>query len=642
MPVFLIEWLFVIGSLAALSAVGGFALVPYREKLPFVVLAAPFAGMLLLAFGGALGYNVLGLPIGTAFILTAIAGVVATAFAVKRATQGSALWSSWRSWLYPIAVTIVLAGVVTWYTTFATTTVGNPGFQYWFGTDHLGYAHPADWIIAHPPWDKPRVDPAYWYESWPSAMIEGDPRFGSFALLALTAMVRGLPAAFAYDPACAVVLSATMIGVAALFARGRITLVLLLIGLLSSHWFDYTRSGFFAKSLGYPAGFFVAGLFMHSMAPLRPAMLIPLLLMACGASVVYWAEAPGLFIALLSVAFLAARVLLGGLSSIRQPLGAVRAVWQHVLVLAVMGILALTVRSYVAQAPTGIASYLFITRTTVSLVDANVGPRFTVIPWEHVRLTLADLEHQGYPLTELPGQLIRRMLWVSIAAWVVVGLVALWRRDPVAIALLWGPIALAAFYAQLTSPGAQWTRYQLPGTFYPLALCGAARLLDGAYGLSREYFAVRGVNWRTLAERAATVSVVGLMLGAVALHVPRLQGVIERYASRAMEPARSFSLAETDALAAAIGDRSVRVDIEGPHLSLFLLVELGRRGIDVQWAPSSWKYVMGYRPWPPPEYAERAELTLQSLDSPPPPRVTTLLRTRQYRLTAPEQRRSRP
>jgi hypothetical protein len=650
---FLAEWLFVVAMLPALGAVGGFVVVPFRRSLPFVSLAAPFAGLLVMAFGAALSYIDLGLPIAAGFAITAACGVLATALAVVRAARGGPLRPCWRSMLFPAAVSIVLAGIVVWYTTWTTIMLGHPGLQYWFGTDHLGYAQVADWVIEHPPWDRPRADPAIWYESWPDLMINGDPRFGAFATLALVALVRGLSASFAYDPACAVALTVTILGVAALFARSRLSLVLLVAGLLSSHWFDYGRSGFFAKLLGYPAGIFVGGLFMLAPAPLRPLTLVSLVLMTCGASVVYQAEAPGLIIGLVAASYLAARLILGGPRSLLRPLQIVGALWQHALMLGLMVLLAVVMRTYVAQAPVvGVGALVFITSTAASLVDADVGPRFSVTPWEHVRVTLADLDHQGYPITDLEPETLGAMLTVSIVLWLALGIVAWWLRDPKAIALVWGPILLEAFYASLTSPGAQWTRYQLPGTFYPLALCAAARLLDDARkrGAGRLVGSCRtgpggikpGRLRSVLAEHGLAVGVALVMIVGIALHAPRVEHVIDRYASSSMPAHYHFSQVESDRLAAIIGDRTVRVDIDHPHLSIFVLVELGRRGIDIEWAPSSWKYVLGYRPWPPPEPDEPAELTLQSLDDPPGRRITTLLRTRQYRLTAPEERRSTP
>jgi hypothetical protein len=62
MYTFFAEWLFVLGMLVGLGLVGGFVVAPFRDRLPFAVLAAPYAGLLIVAFGASLAYDVLGLP----------------------------------------------------------------------------------------------------------------------------------------------------------------------------------------------------------------------------------------------------------------------------------------------------------------------------------------------------------------------------------------------------------------------------------------------------------------------------------------------------------------------------------------------------------------------------------------------------
>jgi hypothetical protein len=634
---FLTEWLFSLLMLLAFGAVGGFALVPFRAALPFAGLAAPFAGLLLMAFGAALTYNVLELPITIGFVATALVGLGATVLSLICVSRGPASLQ-WRSWLFPAAVALVVVAIVARYTNYATILFGHPGLQYWQGTDHLGYAHLADWILAHPPSDRPRTDPAFPYESWPALLLHGDPRFGAFSTLALVSTVRGLPASFAYDSTCAVALSATTLGLAALFARGRLGLALLVVGLLTSQWFDYTRTGFFGKALGYPAALFVAGLFMMTATPLRLSVFLPLVLLVGGASVVYPAEASGLFIGLLSVTFLAARVLLGIPTWFRRPADLLREHWQHVVALALLGLLALAVRDHVAQSRDDINTLVAIRGMVTALVTPDVGTPIQVLPWEHVRLALADLDHSEFPITGLERGTLETMLAVALALWLVIAVIAAWRRDPVAIALTWGPILLAALYAAATSSVAQWSRSQLPGTFYPLALCGAARLLDDVPLRSPVALFGSGCRQRRLAEFLGIVVVAAVMLGAIWLHLPRVRGAIKHYAGPEMPARQHFSLAETDALVAAIGDRPVRVDIAHPHLAIFLLVELGRRGVDVQWTPATWRYTVDYRRWPAPTYDEPADLLIQSLADPPGRQVTTLVRNRQYRLTAPEDR----
>jgi hypothetical protein len=135
--------------LVGFGAVGGFAVLPFRKVLPFAVLASPLAGLLVMALGMGLAYNVVGLPFATGVIGTAAAGVLATAVAFR----GAGLRPCWRSLLFPGGLAMVVASVFVAIAASASIEVGGPALHYWTGTDHLGYAHPADWIIAHPPWE---------------------------------------------------------------------------------------------------------------------------------------------------------------------------------------------------------------------------------------------------------------------------------------------------------------------------------------------------------------------------------------------------------------------------------------------------------------------------------------------------------
>lgn len=249
MYMFLVEWLFVLGMLIGYGVIGGFLVVPFRQALPFGFLAAPFAGLLLMAFGSAFSYNVLGLPLLIGFLVTGVLGLAGTVWILRRA----GVRVRWRPLIVPLVATLLLAGAVTAITVSTSIMLGHPGIQYSHSTDHLGYAHLADWITAHPPSERPRANPAVPYESWPALLFDIDPRMGAFSTLALIAKIRGLSGTFSYDLASAVVLTTVMLGIAGVFARSRLSLILLLLGLLTSHWYDYSRTGYFAKILGFPA-----------------------------------------------------------------------------------------------------------------------------------------------------------------------------------------------------------------------------------------------------------------------------------------------------------------------------------------------------------------------------------------------------
>jgi hypothetical protein len=522
---------------------------------------------------------------------------------------------------------VLLAEAITPLTASTAIQFGAPGIQISLGSDHLGYAHMAEWIVAHPPSERPRVDPAVPYESWPAFMLEGDPRFGTPAILAAVALLRGVSPLFAYDSTSAVVLTASILGVAAVFARSRLVLVLLVLGLLTAHWYDYTRTGYLAKAIGFPAAFFVAGLFMLACAPLRPRMLLPLALLTAGASSVYWAEAPSLFIGLLGGGFILARLALGGRASLRQPRRAARTAWQHAAVLALMGLIALLVRTYVAADPARPGANDFIAAHLTALVNPNERAQFNVPPLSALWLSLADLEHQAGPVTRLSPNRQAVMLLVSALSWLGLAGIAWYRRDPRAVALTSGPIALLAFLAPLSSSSARWTTYQLPGTFYPLALCAAASLAEGAF-----------VHPRGSRPRVLAAALLLLLVGNVELHLPRFAAVTDRYAGMDTPTWLQFSQDDLDGLAAAIGSKTVRVDIDQPQLSYVVLLELaGRRGIDVQWAPASWRYILGYRGWPAPEPDRPVDFILRPILPPgnvvpDDPGTTLVYRSRQYLL----------
>jgi hypothetical protein len=374
--------------------------------------------------------------------------------------------------------------------------------------------------------------------------------------------------------------------------------------------------------MGYPAGILVGGFYMLAREPLRPATLLRLLLLACGASVVYDAEGPGLLIGTISASFLAARIVIGGVRSLPQT---IRGLWQHIVVLGLMVVVGGVIRGFVAQSWSGLNKTGNVVSAVAAMADPTNGAGVPMLPWSHVKLTLADLEHQPAAMTQLVGvapQWIEIALIVSVSLWLGLAVLAAFRRDPEAMALTWGPMLLLAVLAPLASWAARWATFQLPGTFYPLALCAAARLMDGITADER----------RRLTGRVLLGTLILLIVINISMHGPRLAGVVYRYAGPGLQAQDQFSQAEMDGLVAAIGAATVRVDIANPHLSLIPLVEFGRRGVDVQWGPSSWLYILAYRGWPPPVYDRPASFVLRSISDPEDAGTTTVLTTHQYRL----------
>jgi hypothetical protein len=126
------------------------------------------------------------------------------------------------------------------------------------------------------------------------------------------------------------------------------------------------------------------------------------------------------------------------------------------------------------------------------------------------------------------------------------------------------------------------------GVFYPLALCGGAVLAAPRSGTS-------GIN----VERSIsmTLPVYGILIVALLLHVPRFCGAFARYCGPRTPKTMIFTKTQFDDLAQAVGRNAVYVNASAVHSGLAVLVELGRRGIPLQWSPATWKLILGYRRW---------------------------------------------
>ena len=240
---------FVILVLTLAAACGWCLIAPFQDRLSFPLACSILAGLLLISCATLVVNVALLIPYWKALVL-AVAGLLLMSVAV-------ALQCGARGILKEIGTTAILGLVVAIAATFAVArsdvVLNEPGFLYGiYGTDHLGYAHVADWIrlkVANTPITQ---DPTDAYASWPDYMLTRDPRFGVVSLLAFISVLSGRSGAFAYDLTCAVLLTAASLGVAGTFARSRVAFVLLAAALLTSSWYDLSRMGFLEKSPGIP------------------------------------------------------------------------------------------------------------------------------------------------------------------------------------------------------------------------------------------------------------------------------------------------------------------------------------------------------------------------------------------------------
>jgi hypothetical protein len=146
--------------------------------------------------------------------------------------------------------------------------------------------------------------------------------------------------------------------------------------------------------------------------------------------------------------------------------------------------------------------------------------------------------------------------------------------------------------------------YQLTGFFYPATLCGAAAFASSS----------RPNSWRV-----AGIAGIAAMSVIMATRAPRAWIALQHYIAPSMLTQNSISLDEFDSIEHVVKDRPLLVDL-GPHprLPIAALVELGRRGLQLQWTPRSWYPTVGgwRRSWTIPRYVAPAEFRLVAREEP--------------------------
>lgn len=596
-PVILIhEWLFVLALCLGFAAAGAFAVLPFRRDFAYPALFAPLFGVVLTTLGTVGFYVLLQRSFATAFLLSAVCCLGAS-------------WWSWRaSGLRFTARGLGLQGAALAAVSLAAAAAltataqrnGGPALLFMDGTDHTFYIHAATWLLNHRVTELPHFtfagDP---YIRWILPTFLYDTSSGAYGLSAVVALLRGLPPMFAYDDAAAVVLTCGVLAVAGVFARRPLVLLLLLAGLFTSHWFDYSRTGYFGKLLGYPSAITLAAVAVAAFRQPLDSFRIALLgLLTMAAALTKYGMVTIVFLVVIAGGFLVARFLL------EQPRRDRRLLSEGVLVLGLMILIALSGAG------------------TLTRLE-NMGYPDWHLTWDFIFARMFDLDNQGVGLTGLDVPSLIPVALVALSVHLALAVIAVRRRDALASALLIVPlIEMAALMAS----GSRATAFQLIGTFHPLALCGAATLLNGPTADAAAARAARArPGWRTV------LPVAMLALVAVGLRVPRFAGALDRYAYGPVPAMQQFTMADFDALAAAIGTETVEVDLPEPTHTLAILADLGRRGLDMQWGERSWQWMVVYTPHPP-VYEKPATLHLRLRADPVPAGATVLLETRQFRL----------
>ena len=529
--------------------VGGVLLVMPNAK--FRLLASPFIGLLLLILFTTAGYMGFRFDFRNAIFISCVAlfvnsGVTAFIFG-RKCIVGTEV-------IQCLLVFTVAAVVFTWLSNYATVISNGPAISYLDGTDHMGYANVADWIVGNqvaehlPALGAPFANSANPYEQLPNLMINWEPRTGAFIWLSIVTEIRSLPAVFAYDPACAIALSVSVLGVVAIFCETWGGVAILSVGLLGCHWLEFGHSGYLGKMLAYPSILFIVGLYVRSGVN---RLVFPFVLLTASSGMLLSGFVTGAFISLFC-----------GLLVLNECRLERRVDWK-----AVNTVLTLV---FVAIAADGLFAH-----------PSNRG-----FPQNHLdRIDLAGRALDIVGWTSGPhysNWVICALIISMIATSLLIGWYARHSGDILIVLLV--PIIIFIVLLSLQSP----ILLQLSGFIYPCLLCGSILFGERA-GKMRAYIGALTMALLTIFHAGS---------------------VIYRYAT--VYTLGIFTKQELDSLAATIGSKIVFVDVNGnPQLALILMVDLGRRNIAIQWSEKDWYTVAGgWRKWPVPNYSEKADFLI--------------------------------
>jgi hypothetical protein len=587
---------FIVFCVSVFAFGGWIAVAPFRRFIAFPLPCSALAGLILVPCTILLIHVVLSIPFWIASLI---------AIPTLWAASGLAIYIvGWRDLTRQLKVVLVMNAMAALCAALIVTRTdlyfGEPGFLYENGSDHAAYAHQADWIrlkgATLPYGERPLDD----YATYPDYSFQKDPRFGSFSLLALISTLSGRPGVFAYDLACAIVLVITTLGVSGIFSRNRLAFVLLAVLLFTSCWFDFNRSGFFAKSLGFPSGVFCVGLFFTFVRLTRVERIWPpsalgslVVLTACSATL-YSAHATALALGLLGSMFLLLSVFWSRQRSLTD-------LCNEYARLGVL-LLALVATAFVASGIVARPLYL--------------EPGDLDVEWEALFRWATQVSVLNQRRPELPLALMYLSATGVTAMWVALAIYAWVSKLPDAVSLALGPALLLVMLYLLDQ---KWRFYEANGLYFPVAACAAAIVLSNAAETD-------GVRRAVLAAAFLAIP--------WGLTLPHFSAALDVFGGRETPPTNRFSQSEIDRLASAIGSSGAIVDVgHNGQIIYFLVVELGRRAIPFELSERSWRTLAKpYRSPDPPDYDKPAPfvIVLRSKENSDSPNL--VMRTTQYDL----------
>ncbi len=546
-------WLLFTIILLSFSGISFVLLVMPNAK--FRLLASPFVGMLLLTLFTTACYIGFRMNFHNAILISYIVLIFSsgvTVFALRKKSIGR------MEIIQFLFVFLIGALIFTWLCNYASVISNGPSISYLDGTDHIGYANLADWMVGNqvaerlPALSAPFANSVNPYEQLPNLMINWEPRIGAFAWLSIVSEIRSLPAVFAYDPACAIALSVSIIGIAAIFCETWVGIAILSIGLLGCHWIEFGHSGYFGKMLAYPSILFIIGLFVRSGVN---RLVFPLVLLAASSGILLSGFVTGAFIFLFCGLIVLNEFRLKG-----------RIDWKSANTLLTLVFVAIAADGLFVHPsnrgfPQNYLDYIDLAGRALDIVGWTSGPSY-------------------------PNWLMCILIITMLVTSVFFGWLA--RNSGEIMVLLFSPVIIFIILLPLQSP----ILLQLSGLIYPSILCGAI-LFGQKTGNKYGYI-------------GALVMVV-----LTSFHT---ESVIARYATG--HSVGIFTKQEIDSLAKAVGNKTVLIDVSGnPQLALILMAEFGRRNIDIQWSEKDWYTVAGgWRKWPVPSYATKASFLISQQD----------------------------
>lgn len=554
MMMFFQLYLWVVFFLSLFSLCGAFAVMPFARTIKYPAFMAPMMGLFLVVLGTSVFYDVFQCTLSHALSITLIICIVTTAITCWQHRKSTRHFFGKQHYTQLLLFVLFLIGLVTYITCFSNIDFKETAFLFSDGSDHSGYAAVADWLNHHLVMNRPEASPNAISESWPNLMFKDDIRFGSFFTIAIISSLFHESGFFSFDITCAIALCAAYMGIAALFTRSRLTFTLLTLGLLTNSWLDYAGSGFLGKILGYSSFFFVLGLFLTTKRPFSLPQITVLLITVLMTSIMHFALATTCFI-----------FVIAGLFLLFQRLTRENTLQKDDILLWLL-MLGLSIAS------TGIFAL-------PSTVKQHLLTKVFDIPLENLLIALFDVDGIFLKFSHLSVNTLIMMALLFNAIILFFLIIAIKQRKPASIALLLAPYL---FLMGIVLDKQYWIGLQLISLFYTWFLCGAILLIDSNKQNKHLFYGL-----------------LTLFILAIALHMPRFLGIVQRYAGQERLINQTFIKKEMQALAHATQHKIVTVDMNNIMFVLPLVIEISDEPNQfLQLTEPAWNAVVGYRQWP--------------------------------------------